>query len=120
MPYVSKAQARKFHADPKLRKLAPEWDAATKKAGGFGRLPQRKGKPVAKKTGASFAGRKPPSAGKKGKNVNMKKTAGKGSAAPRKASTGLSGSVGKTMPGKLKNTKKAGLNKGRKGKGATY
>lgn len=29
MPYVSKAQARKFHADPKLRSLAPEWDAAT-------------------------------------------------------------------------------------------
>lgn len=37
MPYASQAQARKFHADPKLRKLAPEWDAATN----FSKLPKR-------------------------------------------------------------------------------
>lgn len=30
MPYVSDAQRRKFHADPKLRKYAPEFDAASK------------------------------------------------------------------------------------------
>jgi len=29
MPYKSKAQQRKFHADPKLRKYAAEFDAAT-------------------------------------------------------------------------------------------
>lgn len=29
MPYVSKAQAAKFHADPRLRKFAAEFDAAT-------------------------------------------------------------------------------------------
>jgi hypothetical protein len=29
MPYVSLAQARKFHADPKLRKYAAEFDKAT-------------------------------------------------------------------------------------------
>jgi len=29
MPYRSKAQMRKFHSDPKLRKYAAEWDAAT-------------------------------------------------------------------------------------------
>jgi hypothetical protein len=30
MPYVSKAQAAKFHVDPRLRKYAPEFDAASK------------------------------------------------------------------------------------------
>jgi hypothetical protein len=30
MPYVSDAQRRKFHADPKLRKYAAEYDAASK------------------------------------------------------------------------------------------
>lgn len=29
MPYVSQAQAIKFHADPKLRKYVAEYDAAT-------------------------------------------------------------------------------------------
>jgi hypothetical protein len=29
MPYVSLAQARKFHSDPKLHKYAAEFDAAT-------------------------------------------------------------------------------------------
>ena len=29
MPYASKAQMRHFHADPKLQKVAPEWDKAT-------------------------------------------------------------------------------------------
>ena len=37
MPYASKAQARKFHADPKLRKYAAEYDAATD----FSHLPDR-------------------------------------------------------------------------------
>lgn len=37
MPYSSKAQARKFHADPKLRKYAAEYDAATD----FSDLPER-------------------------------------------------------------------------------
>ncbi len=42
MPYKSKAQQRKFHADPKLRKYAPEFDKATKaKKGGFKALPAR-------------------------------------------------------------------------------
>jgi hypothetical protein len=31
VPYVSQAQRRKFHADPKLRPMAAEWDAATPK-----------------------------------------------------------------------------------------
>lgn len=39
MPYVSKAQAAKFHSDPKLRKYAAEYDAATD----FSKLPQRVG-----------------------------------------------------------------------------
>ncbi len=30
MPYKSKAQMKKFHSDPKLKKYAPEWDKATK------------------------------------------------------------------------------------------
>lgn len=30
MPYVSEAQRRKFHADPKLHALAAKWDALTK------------------------------------------------------------------------------------------
>lgn len=38
MPYVSKAQQRLFHSDPKLKKLAPEWDAATPS---IARLPER-------------------------------------------------------------------------------
>ena len=42
MPYVSMAQARKFHSDPKLKKYAAEWDAATQAAGGFYKLPQYK------------------------------------------------------------------------------
>jgi hypothetical protein len=29
MPFVSKAQQRKFYSDPKLRKFAAEWSAAT-------------------------------------------------------------------------------------------
>ena len=37
MPYASLAQARKFHADPKLRKYAAEYDAATN----FSKLPER-------------------------------------------------------------------------------
>lgn len=41
MPYVSLAQARKFHADPKLRKYTKEYDSATN----FSKLPER----VAKK-----------------------------------------------------------------------
>lgn len=35
MPYASLAQARKFHADPKLRKYTSEFDAATD----FSKLP---------------------------------------------------------------------------------
>lgn len=38
MPYESKAQQRKFHADPRLRKYAAEYDAATN----FKNLPERK------------------------------------------------------------------------------
>lgn len=30
MPYRSIAQARKFHADPRLRRFAPEFDAASR------------------------------------------------------------------------------------------
>lgn len=30
MPFKSQAQRRKFYADPKLRKYAPEFEAATK------------------------------------------------------------------------------------------
>ncbi len=30
MPYKSKAQAAKFHSDPKLRKYAKEFDKASK------------------------------------------------------------------------------------------
>lgn len=41
MPYKSMAQARKFHADPKLRKYTSEFDAATN----FTHLPERS-KPV--------------------------------------------------------------------------
>jgi hypothetical protein len=37
MPYKSLAQARKFHADPKLRRYAAEFDAATD----FSKLPRR-------------------------------------------------------------------------------
>jgi len=37
MPYASKAQARKFHADPTLRKFTAEFDAATD----FSTLPER-------------------------------------------------------------------------------
>jgi hypothetical protein len=40
MPYQSLAQARKFHADPKLRKYAKEWDSATD----FSHLPWRTAK----------------------------------------------------------------------------
>lgn len=40
MPYLSRAQARRFHADPKLRKYAKEWDQATD----FSKLPERVGK----------------------------------------------------------------------------
>jgi hypothetical protein len=42
MPYKSKAQQRLFHSNPKLKKYAPEFDAATKaKPGGFKALPAR-------------------------------------------------------------------------------
>lgn len=42
MPYKSKAQARKFHADPKLKGMAPHWDEETKKKkGGFKALPAK-------------------------------------------------------------------------------
>jgi hypothetical protein len=37
MPYRSLAQARKFHSDPKLRRYAAEYDAATD----FSKLPDR-------------------------------------------------------------------------------
>lgn len=40
MPYVSKAQARKFHADPALQKYTAEYDAATD----FSKLPERAAK----------------------------------------------------------------------------
>jgi hypothetical protein len=43
MAYKSLAQARKFHADPALRKYAAEWDYATQQAGGFKNLPERVG-----------------------------------------------------------------------------
>ena len=49
MPYKSKAQQRKFHADPKLRKFAPEFDKATKaKKGGFKAWPAKAKKKKAK------------------------------------------------------------------------
>lgn len=38
MPFKSKAQRAKFYADPKLRKFAPEFEAATPKGK---RLPER-------------------------------------------------------------------------------
>ena len=41
MPFKSEAQRRKFYSDPKLRKLAPEFEAATLK----GSLPERVGDP---------------------------------------------------------------------------
>jgi hypothetical protein len=41
VPYKSAAQRAKFHADPKLRKYAPEWDAASRGK----RLPARAAKP---------------------------------------------------------------------------
>jgi len=41
MPYASKAQARRFHSDPKLQQYAAEYDAATEAAGGFSKLPER-------------------------------------------------------------------------------
>ena len=42
MPYVSKAQARKFHSDPRLQKYAAEFDKATEaQPGGFRALPER-------------------------------------------------------------------------------
>jgi hypothetical protein len=41
VPYRSLAQARKFHSDPKLKKYAGEYDAATRAAGGFKKLPYR-------------------------------------------------------------------------------
>lgn len=37
VPYRSKAQARKFHSDPRLRKYAAEFDRATD----FSKLPAR-------------------------------------------------------------------------------
>lgn len=37
MPYASKAQQRKFHSDPRLRKYAKEYDDATD----FSKLPER-------------------------------------------------------------------------------
>jgi hypothetical protein len=46
MPYASQSQARKFHADPKLRHLAKEYDAATPNIRG---LPQRVKKPKLKR-----------------------------------------------------------------------
>ena len=45
MPFKSKAQARKFYSDPKLRKYADEWAAETPN---IKSLPERK-KPMAKK-----------------------------------------------------------------------
>lgn len=42
MPYKSKAQQKKFHADPKLRQHAKHWDEETKKTkGGFKALPKK-------------------------------------------------------------------------------
>jgi len=37
MPFESKAQRRRFYADPRLRKYAAEWEGATKHP-----LPERK------------------------------------------------------------------------------
>ena len=55
MPYKSKAQARKFHADPKLRKHAKHWDDSTKKTKkGFKGLPEK----AKKKNGNKGKGRK--------------------------------------------------------------
>jgi hypothetical protein len=45
MPYVSLAQSRKFHADPRLRKYVKEYDAATD----FSKLPDRVGGPAHRK-----------------------------------------------------------------------
>lgn len=45
MPYVSEAQRRKFHSDPKLQKYTAEYDAATPRNA---KLPERvKPKPEA-------------------------------------------------------------------------
>lgn len=53
MPYKSKAQQKKFHADPKLKKLAPHWDEETKKTKkGFKGLPNKVRKKKAKKRNA--------------------------------------------------------------------
>lgn len=41
MPFVSKAQRRKFYATPALRQYIPEFEAATK-----GPLPERVGRPT--------------------------------------------------------------------------
>jgi hypothetical protein len=49
MPYVSQAQRRKFHADPKLAALAAKWDALTKKGA---KLPEHV-KPKKRKKGAT-------------------------------------------------------------------
>ncbi len=46
MPYASRAQQRFFHAAAARGDISPEtvkeYDDATKKAGGFARLPERK------------------------------------------------------------------------------
>ena len=39
MPFVSQAQRAKFYSDPKLRKYASEWEAATPE----GKLPEHVG-----------------------------------------------------------------------------
>lgn len=50
MPYRSRAQQRKFHADPKLKKYAPEFDEATKHTKkGFKGLPEKVKKKVTRK-----------------------------------------------------------------------
>lgn len=41
MPFVSKAQRRKFHATPALQQYIPEFEAAT-----TGPLPERVGRPT--------------------------------------------------------------------------
>lgn len=69
MPYKSKAQQRKFNADPKLREHAEHWNEETKKSKkGFKGLPER----VRKKKGTRPKGKSPSKATKAAKKSKRK------------------------------------------------
>ena len=118
MPAVSKAQARfmrgvasgSIKAPGLSRQKAREYVAGRSTKG----LPERKGKRMASSKGAGFAGRKPPSSGRK---TNAAKSASKGVKAKAPVGNSARGLTRGKPPTKMGKTVTGANAKGKRAKG---